>query len=289
MQNSLSYISSNSHLTNIATLLSLTVDHDINKPWKFDTIYKHANYLLSGAKWNLPQPDSSALFPQNSAPSSSPAVPTILKREYVHVAQQPVSTPPPNKLKKDNSVIPLIHSVSSAEEQMGTELQTAGHNFKEKINNFLAMHDSIIASANLVSVQRPSQQSTSSCRHETPPHLISTMFFSNEVVLEYQVDLHPSSYLVDENLEEDANEEDQRALARAYAQVEELKNAIKKKKTARFDGVEVPVRRQRPALAVPASANVPVPPIPVSNSAPANPASSSEAPTAGKTPVAPNL
>ncbi|KAI6138988.1 hypothetical protein BKA82DRAFT_4365377 [Pisolithus tinctorius] len=99
------------------------------------------------------------------------------------------------------------------------------------------------------------------------------MFFSNEDASEYQVDLHPSSYLVDENLEEDADKEDQHALARAYAQVEELKNAIKKKKSAHF----------------PVSANAPVPPIQVSNSAPANPTSSSEAPTAGKTPVAPNL
>ncbi|KIN99104.1 hypothetical protein M404DRAFT_30725 [Pisolithus tinctorius Marx 270] len=122
-----------------------------------------------------------------------------------------------NKVKKDNSVIPLIHGVSSAEEQMAIELQ------------------------------------------------------------------------INEDLEEDADKEDQHALARAYAQVEELKNAIKKKKTARFNGVEVLVHHQRLALAVPASANMPVPPIPVSNSAPANPTSSLEAPIAGKTPVAPNL
>ncbi|KIO06295.1 hypothetical protein M404DRAFT_24579 [Pisolithus tinctorius Marx 270] len=94
----------------------------------------------------------------------------------------------------------------------------AGRNFKEKINNFLAMCNLIIALANLISVQQPGQQSTLSCGHDTPPHLISTMFFSNKDASEYQVDLHPSSYLVNKDLEEDADEEDQHALARAYAQ-----------------------------------------------------------------------
>ncbi|KIO07244.1 hypothetical protein M404DRAFT_136304 [Pisolithus tinctorius Marx 270] len=280
----------------LLTRLQLSdLDHDIDEPWEFDIVYKHANYLLSGAKRNLPQPDSSALFPQNSAPSSSPAIPTILKREYVHVAQQPIPTPPPQQGQEGQfcrsfnprcffcggtdghrtAECALCHEYVQAGKCSliggrvfmpdGSDIPrtAAGRNFKEKIDNFLAMRDSIIASANLVSVQRPSQQSTSSRGHETPPHLVSTMFSSNEDVSEYQVDLHPSSYLVDENLEEDADEEDQRALARAYAQVEELKNAIKKKKTACFDSIEVPVHP--------------------------NPASSSEAPTAGKTLVAPNL
>ncbi|KIN95180.1 hypothetical protein M404DRAFT_34371 [Pisolithus tinctorius Marx 270] len=306
----------------LLTQLQLSdLDHDINEPWKFDTVYKHANYLLSGAKQNLPQPDSSALFPQNSTPPSSLAVPTILKQEYVHVTQQPVSTPPPQQGQEGQfhcSVDPrcffcggtdghrtaeyaLCHKYIQAGKCSliggrvfmpdGSDIPrtAAGHNFKEKINNFLTMRDSIIASANLISVQQPGQQSTSSHGHDTPPHLVSTMFFSNEDASEYQVDLHPSSYLVDENLEEEADKEDQHALARAYAQVEELKNAIKKKMTAHFNGVEVPVHRQKPALAVPALANTPVPPIPVSNSTPANPTSSSEPPTAGKSPVAPNL
>ncbi|KIO06239.1 hypothetical protein M404DRAFT_24969 [Pisolithus tinctorius Marx 270] len=114
----------------------------------------------------------------------------------------------------------------------------AGWNFKEKIDNFLAMCNSIITSANLVSVQCPSQSSNSSRGHDTPPHLVSMMFFTNEESAEFQVKLHPSSYLINEELENNANEEDQRALARAYVQVEELKNNIKKKKAAHFNSVE---------------------------------------------------
>ncbi|KIN99889.1 hypothetical protein M404DRAFT_29941 [Pisolithus tinctorius Marx 270] len=120
----------------------------------------------------------------------------------------------------------------------------AGQNFKEKIDNFLAMCDSIIASANLVSIQRPNQPSNSSRGCDTPPHLVSMMFFSNEETAEFQVDLHPSSYLINEELESNTDEEDQCALARAYMQVEELKNNIKKKKVTRFDSVDIPARHQ---------------------------------------------
>ncbi|KIK11572.1 hypothetical protein PISMIDRAFT_39468, partial [Pisolithus microcarpus 441] len=94
----------------------------------------------------------------------------------------------------------------------------AGRNFKEKIDNFLALREG----------------------RDTPPHLVNTMFFGSEDLAEFQVEVHPSSYLVDQEIEDNADEEDKRALARAYAQVEELKNAIKRKKPARFDGVEIP-------------------------------------------------
>ncbi|KIK24235.1 hypothetical protein PISMIDRAFT_36849, partial [Pisolithus microcarpus 441] len=94
----------------------------------------------------------------------------------------------------------------------------AGWNFKEKIDNFLALREG----------------------RDTPPHLVNTMFFGSEDSAEFQVEVHPSSYLVDQEIEDNADEEDKRALARAYAQVEELKNAIKRKKPARFDGVEIP-------------------------------------------------
>lgn len=247
------------------------LDHDINEPWVFDLVYKHANYLLSRAKRNLPQPDSSALFPQNSAPPSSSTVPTILKCKYVQVAQQPTSMSSPQQSQEGqfrHSFDPwcffcrstdshhtaectLCHEYVQAGKCSliggrvfmpdGTDIprMAAGQNFKEKIDNFLAMRDSIITSANLVSVQCPNQSSNSSRGHDTPPHLVSTMFFSNEEASEFQVNLHPSSYLIDEELENNADEEDQRALARAYVQVEELKNSIKKKKVARFDSIEI--------------------------------------------------
>ncbi|KIN93164.1 hypothetical protein M404DRAFT_36330 [Pisolithus tinctorius Marx 270] len=163
----------------------------------------------------------------------------------------------------------------------------AGRNFKEKIDNFLAMHNSIIASANLVSIQRPSQSSNSSRGHDTPPHLVSTMFFTNEESAEFQVDLHPSSYLIDEELESNANEEDQRALARAYAQVEELKNNIKKKAT-RFDSVEILAHCQRNPATSPAPANASSAPRPVVNSVPNDPVHVTENPTVSKTPAVSN-
>ncbi|KIK24113.1 hypothetical protein PISMIDRAFT_10512 [Pisolithus microcarpus 441] len=58
-------------------------------------------------------------------------------------------------------------------------------------------------------------------------------------------------------IEDNANKEDKHALARAYAQVEELKNAIKRKKPAHFDGVEIPTHH--PCNAAPAN------PSPVNN------------------------
>ncbi|KIM64385.1 hypothetical protein SCLCIDRAFT_23418 [Scleroderma citrinum Foug A] len=67
------------------------------------------------------------------------------------------------------------------------------------------------------------------------------MFFGLEPESEWQLDIHPSSYMIDEGSGEDADEEDREALARAYAQVEEVRSAIRKKKQVHFDGVEVPV------------------------------------------------
>ncbi|KAI6037893.1 hypothetical protein EDC04DRAFT_2897063 [Pisolithus marmoratus] len=61
------------------------------------------------------------------------------------------------------------------------------------------------------------------------------MFFASNDTEEFQVEVHPLSYLINKEIEDNANEEDKHALARAYAQVKELKNAIKKKKPACFD------------------------------------------------------
>ncbi|KIK18723.1 hypothetical protein PISMIDRAFT_14158 [Pisolithus microcarpus 441] len=133
-----------------------------------------------------------------------------------------------------------------------------GQNFKEKIDNFLALRESIMALANLVSIQSPGTALSSRGR-DTPPHLVNTMFFSSEDSAEFQVEVHPSSYLVDQEIEDNADEEDKHALARAYAQVKELKNAIKRKKPARFDGVEIPTHH--PHNAPPSN------PAPVNNTA----------------------
>ncbi|KIK11564.1 hypothetical protein PISMIDRAFT_19415 [Pisolithus microcarpus 441] len=82
------------------------------------------------------------------------------------------------------------------------------------------------------------------------------MFFGSGDSAEFQVEVHPSSYLMDQEIEDNADEEDKCALARAYAQVVELKNAIKRKKPARFNGVEILTRHpHNPAPSNPALAN----------------------------------
>ncbi|KAG6331365.1 hypothetical protein ID866_7724 [Astraeus odoratus] len=69
----------------------------------------------------------------------------------------------------------------------------------------------------------------------------SAMFVGLESKSSWQVNIHPSMYIMEEDpINED--EEDQHALAHAYVQVEELCNNIKKKKQACFDGVEIPSR-----------------------------------------------
>ncbi|KAG6328690.1 hypothetical protein ID866_10399 [Astraeus odoratus] len=67
----------------------------------------------------------------------------------------------------------------------------------------------------------------------------SAMFMGLESKSSWQVNIHPSTYIMKEDpIDED--EEDQHALTHAYVQVEELHNNIKKKKQARFDGIEIP-------------------------------------------------
>ncbi|KAI6111414.1 hypothetical protein F5141DRAFT_1214917 [Pisolithus sp. B1] len=97
------------------------------------------------------------------------------------------------------------------------------------------------------------------------------MFFSSEDTVEFQVEVHPSSYLIDKEIEDNADKQDKHALARAYAQVEELKNAIKRKKPTQFDGVEIPTHHPHN----PAPSNTP----PANNS---TPASTSKSPTLAK-------
>ncbi|KAG6328643.1 hypothetical protein ID866_10446, partial [Astraeus odoratus] len=68
------------------------------------------------------------------------------------------------------------------------------------------------------------------------------MFMGLESKSSWQVDIHPSAYIMEEDpINED--EEDQHALTCAYMQVEELHNNIKKKKQACFNGVEIPSQR----------------------------------------------
>ncbi|KIK15480.1 hypothetical protein PISMIDRAFT_16494 [Pisolithus microcarpus 441] len=145
----------------------------------------------------------------------------------------------------------------------------AGQNFKEKIDNFLALRESIMASANLVSIQSPGAALLSRGQ-DTSPHLINTMFFRSEGLAEFQVKVHPLSYLVNQEIEDNADKEDKHTLTRAYAQVEELKNTIKRKKPACFDGVEIPIHC--PHNAAPSN------PVPANNttSNSKNPASSNE-------------
>ncbi|KAG6326992.1 hypothetical protein ID866_12096 [Astraeus odoratus] len=65
------------------------------------------------------------------------------------------------------------------------------------------------------------------------------MFMGLESESLWQVDIHPSAYIMEED-PINKDKEDQHALAHAYAQVEELHNNIKKKKQACFDRVEIP-------------------------------------------------
>ncbi|KAG6328612.1 hypothetical protein ID866_10477 [Astraeus odoratus] len=65
------------------------------------------------------------------------------------------------------------------------------------------------------------------------------MFMGLEAESSWQVDIHPSTYITEED-PINKDEEDQHTLTHAYAQVEELCNNIKKKKQACFDRVEIP-------------------------------------------------
>ena len=69
------------------------------------------------------------------------------------------------------------------------------------------------------------------------------MFFGVDTGSEWQVDIHPSSFMVDQQVSGDIDEEDRQALERAYAQLEAVHSTIKWKKQTRFDGVEIPANK----------------------------------------------
>ncbi|KAG6328776.1 hypothetical protein ID866_10315 [Astraeus odoratus] len=93
---------------------------------------------------------------------------------------------------------------------------------------------------NTLSIERPTtQQPPSNPQCDCNQHISSAMFVGLESKSSWQVNIHPSAYITEEDpINED--EEDQHALTRAYAQVEELCNNIKKKKQAQFNCVEIP-------------------------------------------------
>ena len=55
---------------------------------------------------------------------------------------------------------------------------------------------------------------------DPPPHLTNSMFFGVETGSEWQVDIHPSSFMVDQQVSGDLDEKDRQALEHAYAQLE---------------------------------------------------------------------
>ncbi|KAG6328395.1 hypothetical protein ID866_10694 [Astraeus odoratus] len=93
---------------------------------------------------------------------------------------------------------------------------------------------------NTLSIERPTtQQPLNNQQHDCNQHISSTMFMGLESKSLWQVDIHPSTYIMEED-PINKDEEDQHALTHTYAQVEELRNNIKKKKQAHFNGVEIP-------------------------------------------------
>ncbi|KAG6327726.1 hypothetical protein ID866_11362 [Astraeus odoratus] len=93
---------------------------------------------------------------------------------------------------------------------------------------------------NTLSIERlTTQQPPNNQQHDCNQRISSAMFMGLESESSWQVDIHPSTYIMEEEpINED--EEDQRALTHTYVQVEELHNNIKKKKQAHFNGVEIP-------------------------------------------------
>ena len=78
---------------------------------------------------------------------------------------------------------------------------------------------------------------------DPPPHLTNSMFFGVETGSEWQVDIHPSSFMVDQQVSGDLDEKDRQALEHAYAQLEAVHSTIKQKKQTWFDGVEIPANK----------------------------------------------
>ncbi|KAG6330071.1 hypothetical protein ID866_9019 [Astraeus odoratus] len=93
---------------------------------------------------------------------------------------------------------------------------------------------------NTLSIERlTTQQPPSNPQRNCNQHISSTMFVGLESESLWQVNIHPSAYIMEEDpINED--EGDQHGLACAYAQVEELHNNIKKKKQACFNSIEIP-------------------------------------------------
>ncbi|KAG6331837.1 hypothetical protein ID866_7252 [Astraeus odoratus] len=93
---------------------------------------------------------------------------------------------------------------------------------------------------NTLSIERPTtQQSLNNQQHNCNQCISSAMFMGLESKSSWQVDIHPSTYIMEED-PINKDKEDQCALTCAYVQVEELHNNIKKKEQACFNRVEIP-------------------------------------------------
>ena len=78
---------------------------------------------------------------------------------------------------------------------------------------------------------------------DPPPHLTNSMFLDVETGSEWQVDIHPSSFMVDQQVSGDLDEEDCQALQCAYAKLKVAHSMIKQKKQTQFDRVEIPANK----------------------------------------------
>ena len=138
-------------------------------------------------------------------------------------------------------------------------IELPGRTLKERVDNWLAMRQTTVGP---LAPEQPTAQTVAQTQRfdrDAPPHMANTMFFGLEPESEWQLDIHPSSYMIDEDSNGDIDEEDRQALARAYAQVEEVRSTIRKKKQVRFDGVEVPTHRPAAGPSKNATSTVPEP------------------------------
>ncbi|KAG6328599.1 hypothetical protein ID866_10490 [Astraeus odoratus] len=102
---------------------------------------------------------------------------------------------------------------------------------------------------NTLSIERPTtQQPPNNQQCDCNQHISSTMFMGLESKSLWQVDIHPSAYIMEED-PINKDKEDQHALAHTYAQVEELCNNIKKRnKHALTEWKSPPSTRKTKAL-----------------------------------------
>ncbi|KAI6016584.1 hypothetical protein BKA83DRAFT_4497653 [Pisolithus microcarpus] len=134
----------------LATRLHLKdLDHDVDNPWPFDKVYKQATYL----QW-LKQL-SQSLFPKSYSQPSAP--PTILKPNLKINSFAALSIPAASSVAVPTATGLLSANCAKIFMKDGSDIprSAAGRNFKEKIDNFLALRESIMALANLVSIQSP--------------------------------------------------------------------------------------------------------------------------------------